>query len=130
MTGLDEGKHKHLWWQCVVTAVAKTQDYSSSFSFDTAVKVYLCFCCGTPESSLWNSWCLWKKGCLFLLNCFRIFQNWVVLVVDLYTGESSWTQVCCLWIISNAAKVPENSPHQFQWCVLKGWACDSIKLLH
>lgn len=28
----------------VVTAVAKAQDYSSSFSFDIAVKMYLCFC--------------------------------------------------------------------------------------
>lgn len=35
-------------YDSVVTAAAKTQDYSSSFSFDIAVKMYLCFHLGTP----------------------------------------------------------------------------------
>lgn len=99
MTGLDEGNIS-ISCDSEITALGKTQDYSCSLSSDSAVRTYPCVCGGTPLSSYLNSWRLCQKGrLLLLLHCFRFFWNWVVLMVGLCTGGSSWTQVCCWWVI-------------------------------
>lgn len=109
--------------------MAKAQDYSHSFSFDIAVKMYLLLL-GTPESSFWNSWCPGKKDCCFLLNCFRLFQEWVVLA-GWPVHWLAFLDTGVLFIGSgNAAEVPEKFSSSIWRCVLKGRACDGVKLLH